>query len=34
MYVEEGISAKKEGITILHSQLDPANCDSLAKDNL
>ena len=32
--VEEGIHAKREGIMIIHSQLDPANCNSLAKDDL
>lgn len=31
---EEGIGAKKEDIMILHSQLDPANCYRLTKDDL
>lgn len=32
--VDEGVCAKNEDIMILHSQLDPADCDGLAKDDL
>lgn len=34
MCVEKDMHAKKEDITIIHSQLDPANCNSLSKDDL